>query len=257
MPSANSGTLASMSPRFLLPAMLVLALAAAPRAHAQQLPSAPTPQPSSPIVDAPSPQPEKRVAPSRAVSLSPPPPSNVPGFAAYESCTFSDGLAVVGRTPLNGGVTLRDAETSHGTVAVQLEAGERVLFAYPGQDLFANVRLEKLPAKDFLNQKRTLIEDFNHTLAQSPQGARNYSLPARMRGFEIYGLDRVELSGSVLGIYLFLDDLNRIATTVWFLNQPNATRPFQTIDQYARLRDAFLKTYTACIRTHQGVLVTQ
>ena len=226
-------------------------------ARAQQLPAAPTPQPASPIVDAPAPQPERPAAPLRVTPLSPQPPSTVPGFPAYESCAFPDRLAVVGRTPLNGGVTLRDAETSHGTVAVQLEAGERVLFAYPGQDLFANVRLEKLPAKDFLNQKRTLVEDFNHTLAQSPQGARNYSLPARMRGFEIYGLDRTELSGSVLGIYLFIDDLNRIATTVWFLNQDTTTRPFQTIDQYIRLRDAFLKTYTACIRTHQGVLVTQ
>ena len=226
-------------------------------ARAQQLPAAPTPQPASPIVDAPAPQPERPAAPIRVTPLSPQPPSTVPGFPAYESCAFPDRLAVVGRTPLNGGVTLRDAETSHGTVAVQLEAGERVLFAYPGQDLFANVRLEKLPAKDFLNQKRTLVEDFNHTLAQSPQGARNYSLPARMRGFEIYGLDRTELSGAVLGIYLFIDDLNRIATTVWFLNQDTTTRPFQTIDQYIRLRDAFLKTYTACIRTHQGVLVTQ
>ena len=255
MPSPNSGTLASMSPRLLLFALL--ALAAAPRARAQQLPAAPTPQPAAPIVDAPTPQPSVSVPPVKARSLAPPPPSDVPGFAAYESCAFPDRLAVVGRTPLNGGVTLRDAETSHGTVAVQLEAGERVLFAYPGQDLFANVRLEKLPAKDFLNQKRTLVEDFNHTLAQSPQGARNYSLPARMRGFEIYGLDRTELSGAVLGIYLFIDDLNRIATTVWFLNQDTTTRPFQTIDQYIRLRDAFLKTYTACIRTHQGVLVTQ
>ncbi len=248
----------------LAPALvLALACVAGPEVRAQQLPAAPTPQSTSPIVDAPAPQPNRQpdlpAAPSSAARTSarlpPPPPSIIPGFAAYESCGFPDRLAVVGRTPLNGGVTLRDAETSHGTVAVQLEAGERVLFAYPGQDLFANVRLEKLPTKDFLNQKRTLIEDFNHTLAQSPLGVRNYSLPARMRGFEIYGLDRVELSGSVLGIYVFFDDLNRIATTVWFLNQDNVTRPFQTIDQYARLRDAFLKTYTACIRTHQGVLV--
>ncbi len=195
-----------------------------------------------------------------APALAPPPlatapSSQVPGFAAYESCSFPDALRIVERVPLNEGLNERAAETSHGSTVVELEAAERISMGYPDQDFYANLRVEKLAAKGFRAQKATLIEEFNHTLAQSPEGSRNYSLPARKRGFEIYGLDRNRLGGGVLGIYLFFDDLNRIATTIYFLNQDAATRPFQTMEQYAKLRDQFLDSYTACVRKNQGVPV--
>jgi hypothetical protein len=246
----------------ILPAALLFAFFAIQTAPAQTTaPQAPESLPPAPLPEPPAPA-TIRVTPSPPAEPPAPPAPPAPspilinGFAAYERCTFPDRLDLVERTLLSPGVTSRRVETSHGPMTIQLEAAERILFAYPQQDVFASVKVEKLPGPTYRAEKQNLIEDFNHTLANSPQGSRNYRLPARKRGFEIAGLDRNQLSGSVLGIYLFFDGLNGIATTIEFLNQDPATRNFQTIEEYARLRDRFLDTYTACIRTNQGVPVT-
>lgn len=241
-------------------------------AEAQDLPQAPSALPQAPSAlpadpsEAPT-QPVRRAPAAAADGLAAPIVADsgpvvlakanlFGGAAAYESCTFADGLALVGRSVLNGGITERDAETSHGSVAVKLEAGERITFAYPGEDEFAELKLEKLPAANYRQQRQVLIEDFDHTLAQSPAASRNYTLPGHKRGFEIYGLDRGTLGGKVLGIYLFFDDLNRIVTTVEFLNADPGGRRFQTMAEYRKLRDGFLDGYTGCVRTAQGVPLT-
>jgi hypothetical protein len=52
---------------------------------------------------------------------------------------------------------------------------------------------------------------------------------------------------------VLLDDKAHVATTVYFLNQQAWQRKFQTMEEYGRLRDSFLKSYTGCVRVNQAV----
>jgi len=125
-------------------------------------------------------------------------------------------------------------------------AGRRVMFAYPDEDFYANVKVEVLPADSYADSKASLIKNFEYTLA-SGDNARNYKLKPQLNGFEIQGLDRAKREGGVLGIYLFFDDPTRTVTTIYFLNQEPPKR-FKTMEEYAAVRDKFLTAYTSCIR---------
>ena len=167
-------------------------------------------------------------------------------FAPYTTCSFTDGLTMVATDPLTPGTISRTVTTMKGTYSVALAAGRRVMFAYPGEDFYANVKVEILPEQGYAASREALISDFEHTLA-SGDAARNYVLKPRLNGFQIQGLDRVKREGGVLGIYLFFDDAHRAVTTIYFLNQ-DPPKHFKTMSEYAILRDHFLDQYTSCIR---------
>ena len=158
---------------------------------------------------------------------------------SYANCTFSDGLMVVRSDALPATVTSRPVETDDGTRHVDLEAGLRIMFAYPLQDFYANVKAERLPAAKFASEKQDLLANFKH---MAPGNTVNTSLRSPMNGFEVHGLDRDKLEGGVLGIYLLFRDKDATATTIYFLNQQPQTRQFQTMDEYRALRDRFLST---------------
>ncbi|WP_419803973.1 hypothetical protein [Terriglobus sp.] len=128
--------------------------------------------------------------------------------------------------------------------------GRRVMFAYPDTDFYANVKVELLPQDRYTEQKQLVTDGFDYLLASSADSTRNYALPGKMNGFEVQGFDRSKLEGGVLGFYLLLDDTDRIVTTIYLLNQDPDRRKFQTTAEYAKLRDQFLRTYTACIRVN-------
>jgi hypothetical protein len=165
---------------------------------------------------------------------------------AYASCSLSDGLAVVETAPLAPGVKARTVKTLTGTYNVAMEEGRRVMFAYPGEDFYANVKVEVLPKDGYAESKAALISSFDQTIA-SGDTVRNYLLKPILNGFEVQGQDRTKREGGVLGIYLMFDDPTRTVTTIYMLNQEPPKR-FHTIEEYALLRDKFLREYTACIR---------
>ena len=165
----------------------------------------------------------------------------------YANCTFSDGLMVVNTDALPATITSRPVETDDGTRHIDLEAGLRIMFAYPLQDFYANVKAERLPAAKFASGKQDLLANFQH-LAHT--NTINTSLSSPMNGFEIHGLDRDKLEGGVLGVYLLFHDTDATVTTIYFLNQQPLSRQFQTIEEYRTLRDRFLAAHTACIQTN-------
>jgi hypothetical protein len=170
-------------------------------------------------------------------------------LARYAACDMPDGPAVVETAPLGAGVTSRPVHTLKGRQTLAVEAGRRIVFAYPGEDPYANLKAEHLPAASYADEKRMLIEDFDSTLAAGDSfTTRNYALKPKLNRFEIYGLDQSRLEGSVLGIYLFFDDIRHDAITIYFLNQEPKKR-FHTVEEYTRLRDDFLENYTYCLST--------
>ena len=133
-----------------------------------------------------------------------------------------------------------------GPFSVALTAGRRVMFAYPKEDFYANVKVEILPAEGYAASKDALISDFEHTLA-TDDNSRNYALKRRLNQFDIQGLDRSKREGGVLGVYLLFDDPTRTVITIYFLNQEPPKR-FHNMQEYAVIRDRFLNEYTFCIR---------
>ncbi len=171
------------------------------------------------------------------------------GLRPYTRCTFDDGLAVSNLSPLPPGVQGRTVATLTGPRPVPLLRGETVMFSYPQSEFYANVKVEQLPAPAFAQGKKDLISNFDHILAGGNDSTRNlaFALHPQLNGFETYGLDRTELAGATLGIYLLIDNRTHIVATVYFLNQDPARRKFSTLAEYAVLRDHFLTAYTSCV----------
>jgi hypothetical protein len=174
-------------------------------------------------------------------------------LAPYTSCVFPDGLRVVGLDPLGTGVQSRSVQTATGMHVIDLEAGERVMFAYPMTDFYANVKAELLPADQYAALKQTLLANLHFLESEKGGPSPAEALPAGLHGFEVHGNDRAKLEGGVLGMYLMFDDQARVATTIYFLNQHAWERRFQTMEEYGRLRDRFLRTYTGCVRQNQAL----
>ncbi len=166
----------------------------------------------------------------------------------YATCRFPDGLEVVDVDSLAQGVTSRDLDTTAGTRKIDLEAGLRIMFAYPNTDFFANAKAEALPAAKYPQLKGYLLDNLKYLSAGN---IVNNSVQSPMNGFEVRGIDRQKLEGGVLGIYLLFDNPAHVVTTIYFLNQEPESRKFQSMDEYHALRDRFLASYTGCVRENQ------
>jgi len=173
--------------------------------------------------------------------------SDSSAFDRYTGCRFSDGLSVVETSPLAPGIHERTVPTSKGPKQVGMVEGRRVMFAYPGKDFYANVKVEILPEKDYAETRQTLVDNFDYMLATSKDSTRNYELKPKLNGLDVRGLDKDKLEGGVLGIYVLLNDASRMVSTIYFLNQEPKDRSFQTIEEYRVARDRFLSTYVACV----------
>jgi hypothetical protein len=167
-------------------------------------------------------------------------------FEPYTTCSLPDGPSVVETAPLAPGVTTRNVQTVKGPLPVRMLDGRRVMFAYPGEDFYANVKVEILPADTWSDARNTLSENFDYLLA-SGDDVRNYSLRPDLNGFSIEGQDRTKREGGVLGFYLLFDNATHTVITIYFLNQEPPFK-FKTMQEYAVLRDRFLSGYTACLR---------
>jgi hypothetical protein len=172
---------------------------------------------------------------------------------AWTSCYFPDGLQILSVEPLAANVTSRTVDTADGSEKIDLVAGKQVLFAWPFTDIFANVRAEELPADRYPALKAALLANLTWLESQPDGPEHAQSLSGNLHGFEVQGNNRRKLEGSVLGMYLVFDDTTHVAATVSFLNQESWRRKFQTMDEYAKLRDRFLTTYTGCVRENQAL----
>lgn len=179
-------------------------------------------------------------------------PKEFPELRAYESCSFPDGLAVGDIQPMPADIHDRPAKTRQGEKTIPLLAGRRISFAYPGAATYASVKVELLPPDNYALNKRYLLEDFDDIVASDKSVAKSMRQP-RLSAFSVTGLDRKEITGTTLGIYMLMDDTTHVVTTVYLLNPKQSN--FKTTADYARQRDTFLYNYTRCIRNNQsGIL---
>jgi len=176
-------------------------------------------------------------------------PSCFQGNKAAAVCEFSDGLQVVQVDPLARGVSARTVTTAQGPKQVNMLAGLRIMFGYPGSDFFANVKVEKLPPAEYPDLRQILIENFNYLADSTPSTKHNGSIASVLGGIDARGMDRDKLDGGVIGLYLLFDDKRHVVSTIYLLNQDPERRHFQTLDEYNKLRDRFLSAYPSCVLT--------
>ncbi len=172
-----------------------------------------------------------------------------PAIRPYTSCHFDDGLSIVQLNALPMTPMTRTVQTPSGDKEIVMLEGERIMFAYPDEDFYANVKTEQLDTKNYAREKTDLIAQLSSTASDGKAHVENAVKP--MNDFEIHGLNRLKLEGGVLGTYLLFDDKRYLATTIYLLNGKPGQRRFQTLPEYARMRDHFLSQYTACIRVNE------
>jgi hypothetical protein len=170
-------------------------------------------------------------------------------LAPYTSCHFADGLKIVQIDPLAPGVTSREVDTDSGPRRIDINAGLRIMLAYPDTDFYANVKADLLPAEKYPELKKDLLDNFQH-LAHG--NTVNTAMRSPLNGLEVHGLDRDKLEGGVLGVYLLFDNDAHLVTIIYLLNQEPQSRKFQTIGEYHTLRDQFLAAYTGCIQANRS-----
>lgn len=86
-------------------------------------------------------------------------------FKPYTSCNLPNGPVVVETAPLEAGVTTRMVHTRKGQLPIRMLDGRRVMFAYPGEDFYANVKVEVLPAESWGDERVALSDNFDFLLA--------------------------------------------------------------------------------------------
>ncbi len=165
----------------------------------------------------------------------------------YRSCSFHDGLEVVEVDPLNPGVTERSVETVQGNKTIQMVEGNRIGFAYPGTDIFANVKAEQLPVGSWSKQKKSLRQNFAYLLGSSPEFHTDTISNRALLDLGSEGMTKSSISGGVLAFYLLFDDSRHVVVTIYLVNQEPTSRKFQTLDDFHTLESRFLNTYAGCI----------
>lgn len=173
-------------------------------------------------------------------------PPHARGIAA---CRLPDGLRLVeaARRPSRA-ANSRKVQIQGGEREVSVVDGYRLMFAYPGTDYFANVKLERSMPNRFAADRDTILDQFEFLAGQSPdielaRGERS--------GVFVYALDNAVLGDAaldhaVVGTFVMFLDEETSVLTIYLLNQKAERRHFRTIDEYRRLRDNFLNHLASC-----------
>jgi hypothetical protein len=164
----------------------------------------------------------------------------------FEHCKFSDDIAMVNSDQRTSGLT-RTVATSTGPKQIPVIAGQRLGYAYPNTDFFANVRVEMLPADTWQLEVSDLKRSIDDDAAATPGILPASTQGKKVSGVEIYGMNRTRIEDEMMGKYLLIDPKTNILTTIYFLNQDPARRKYQSMQEYEALRDSFLTSYSACM----------
>lgn len=137
---------------------------------------------------------------------------------------------------------VRTMQTASGKRQIKVAHGISLHIAYQ-ETPFVNFKAERL--EDYVADKQALIENLRYLTAGSEMESAEPS-HSSMSGFEVYGINRKQLAGGVLSVYLLFRDVDQTIVTLYLLNTPPELPKFRTIDEYRTLRDQFLKSYTSC-----------
>lgn len=184
-----------------------------------------------------------------ALAQSPKPPSQLEGLLKiqpYIRCEgFADGVRGVKLDSRPQSAEPWREVTLGGTARrVSVVDGKRVMYAYPGTDFFANLKVERSAPVSYRDDKdivkKSLIE-----IAQADGSSDIQDFV--LHGFSGKTLTKRALSGSTLGITQLFSDEDQMIVTIYFLNQALDKRRFKTFEEFVALRDSFVNGYSECV----------
>jgi len=163
---------------------------------------------------------------------------------AYTACNLGTDFQIV---QVDGPVNdfSWPAPSRAGEVSIPVETGYRVLVTYRQDEPFGNLKVERIPEKEFVNVRANLLNSFDY-LSSEP-GMDPKIRTQAFNGLTFYGVDRNKLEGGVLSTYaLFREDRN-IVVSLYLLNAEPAERKFKTLEEYKAIRDKFLDAFSKCM----------
>ncbi|HKO41930.1 MAG TPA: hypothetical protein VJU84_01465 [Pyrinomonadaceae bacterium] len=180
--------------------------------------------------------------------------NNADPLKPYTTCKIPGDLKIkeVTRRTANG--NFREVTTDKGKQKVSVVDGYRVMFAYPDLTYyFANVKIEQSAPDSYAPDKEVLVNQLKHYSSIKEAHPMIFEDKTMLNGFEHYGMDRDKIDvGDQVGIHVLFYDSAHLVVTVYFLNQSKAVflnnRRYENIKQYRELRDAFLNTYSECLK---------
>lgn len=144
-------------------------------------------------------------------------------------------------------------EVSVGGTAhrVSVVDGKRVMYAYPGSDFFANLKVERSAWESYRDDKDTVQKSLIEIAQTGGADLQDFSL----HGFSGQTLTKKSLSGNTLGITQLFVDEDQMIVTIYFLNQAPDKRRFKTFEEFVVLRDSFVSGYSECVAKNRATLL--
>jgi len=136
----------------------------------------------------------------------------------------------------------RTVSTSKGKRKIEVSRRLNFYLSYGGTP-FINLKAERL--ENYAQDKQALIDGLR-VLGNEPDTDRVDPWPKPIGNFEVYGVNRRQLSGTVLGSYLLFKDADMTVITLYLMNSSPETGWVHTMKEYGALRDDFLTAYTTC-----------
>jgi hypothetical protein len=170
----------------------------------------------------------------------------------YTQCKFNGGLAPLSVERAPDLPMARPVETPSGTKRVSVVDGYRVMLAFPNTDPFVNLKIEVSVPGQYAADKKVVLEQMDG-MAASARGVKMSVERSSVDGVEIAALNNPSLAGSGISLYSLFDARRDMIVTAYILNQKADRRAFQDMDEYRKLRDAFIRDLTACMARSRGI----
>lgn len=167
---------------------------------------------------------------------------------SYIACPFGDKYQVE-ESVERSQPFMRPVVTPNGENVVEVLHGWSLHIAYDHTP-FVNFKAERLGKSNYLRDKKTLISNLEDAAIHTAGMQTTKPGGAAWNGLEVYSINRTQLEGGVLSIYLLFRDSDRVVVTLYLLNTPPEVPKFKTIEEYYAVRDGFLNSYAACISKH-------
>jgi len=132
-----------------------------------------------------------------------------------------------------------------GEVSIPVEEGYRVLVTYREDEPFGNLKVERIPKKQYPDARINLLSSFDFLSSEPSMDAKVRS--QKINGVTFYGVDRAKLAGGVLSVYALFQDDQSVIVSMYLLNAEPAERKFNTLAEYKTIRDEFLNAFSKCV----------
>ena len=169
-----------------------------------------------------------------------------PDLRLYASCDgFADGIRIKRQTVRPVDEPPYREVTAKGVIRrISVIDGIRVVYAWPGKDPFADLKVEASDPAKYAEDKRELRRMFEAAAQSEGPGAYK---TLEGRGYTGQEVVKPALGGSMFAITQLFFDADKVIVSIYFPSVPEIGRSFANHAQFVDLRAKFMRGYLACI----------